>query len=58
MRFDYLIPVTIIIGFAVLFFFPEPESNFLAYAATALFFAIAIVVLIVLAKKKKFRTKN
>ncbi len=45
----YLIPITIFIGLAVLFSFPEPESNFLAYVGTALFF---IILVIFLSKKK------
>jgi len=41
----YLIPITIFIGLAVLFSFPEPESNFLAYVGTALFFIILVIFL-------------
>ncbi|MFH1749618.1 MAG: hypothetical protein ABH837_01855 [bacterium] len=38
MKIDFLIPIVIIVGIGVLFFFPEPETNFLAYICTALFF--------------------
>jgi membrane protein YdbS with pleckstrin-like domain len=47
-----IIPVVIILGFTVLFFFPEPESNFLAYFATALFFIILTIFLIIFGKRK------
>ena len=45
----YLIPLCVILGVVVLFFFPEPETNFFAYMGTALFFIILTVYLI---KKK------
>ncbi len=45
MKKNYLIPIVIIIGIGVLFFFPNPESNFLVYIGTALFFIITIIVL-------------
>ena len=44
---NYLIPLTMIIGIGILFFFPSPESNFLAYIVTALFFVILIIALVV-----------
>lgn len=50
MRLD--IPIVLIIGFLALFFFPEPETNFLAYAGIALFFVILTIFLI---KKKKVK---
>jgi len=53
MKTDYLILAVLIIGLAALFFFPSPESNFLLYAGTALFFGILIGVLLVLRRKKK-----
>jgi hypothetical protein len=43
----------VIIGIMVLFFFPEPETNFLAYSLTALFFIIVTVLLIIKFKRKK-----
>jgi len=46
-----IIPILLILGFIVLFFFPNPESNFLAYLGTALFFLILIIILI--RKRKK-----
>jgi len=46
MKNNYLIPVIIIIGMGILFFFPSPESNFIAYIGTALFFIILILLLI------------
>lgn len=42
-----------IIGVITLFFFPEPESNFLAYLGTALFFVIIIIILLRIKSKKK-----
>jgi len=53
MKVNYLIPAVIIIGVVTLFFFPEPESNFLAYLGTALFFIIVTVVLIVFNRRMK-----
>jgi len=53
MKITYLIPVVILIGFVTLFFFPEPETNFLAYLGTALFFIILIIFLIILHRRKK-----
>ena len=42
MKLNNLIPILIIIGLVVLFFFPEPETNFGAYFGTALFFVLLI----------------
>jgi len=53
MKLSYLIPIIVITGIIVLFFFPEPETNFLAYAGTALFFIIIIVLLILKSRRKK-----
>jgi len=50
MRINTIIPIVILIGIAVLFFFPEPETNFLAYVATALFFIVLVVFLIIKSK--------
>jgi len=41
-----------IIGAITLFLFPEPESNFLAYLGTALFFVIIIIKLFRIKSKK------
>ena len=50
----YLIPIVIIIGLISLFFFPEPETNFLAYFETMLFFGILTTISILwVAKEKK-----
>jgi protein-S-isoprenylcysteine O-methyltransferase Ste14 len=48
-----LISIVILIGIVVLFFFPSPESNFLAYAGTVLFFVLLIVFLLKWHRKKK-----
>jgi hypothetical protein len=53
MKVDHFIPIVIIIGLIVLFFFPEPETNFLVYAGTALFFLVLTISLIVLRKRDK-----
>lgn len=42
-----------IIGVIILFLFPEPESNFLVYLGTILFFVIIIISLIRIKSKKK-----
>jgi len=52
MKTNNLIPILIILGLAVLFFFPNPESNIFLYLGTALFFIILIIFLIKLNKKK------
>ncbi len=53
MKVDYLIPIVVIFGLTVLFFFPEPESNFFAYLGTALFFIILTIFLVRLQRRKK-----
>jgi len=53
MKINYLIPIVILIGIGVLFFFPEPETNFLLYLGTALFFIIVVVFLINKSRRKK-----
>ncbi len=45
MRTYYFIPIVIIVGLATLFFFPEPESNFLAYLGTGAFFVLVVAAL-------------
>jgi hypothetical protein len=40
------------VGILILFLFPNPEENFLAYFATALFFIILITFLLIKSKKK------
>ena len=52
MKPNYLIPVILAIGLIVLFLFPEPQTNFLAYIGTALFFVIIIVLLAIKSRKK------
>ena len=51
MKLNYLIPMIIILGVTVLFFFPEPETNFFAYIGTALIFIVLTILLIVWQKK-------
>ncbi len=46
-----LILIVILIGIVTLLFFPEPESNFLAYLGTAAFFVMVIVALAVYGRK-------
>lgn len=53
MKTNYFIPIIAILGIIVLFFFPEPETNFLAYVGTALFFVIITVLLIIKSRRKK-----
>ncbi|MBL7059340.1 hypothetical protein ISS08_02715 [Candidatus Pacearchaeota archaeon] len=42
--------LSLIIGLIVLFFFPEPETNFLSYFLTAIFFIVLTIMLF-----KKFK---
>jgi len=42
-----------VLGGIVLFLFPEPESNFLAYLGTALLFVLIIIKLSRIKSKKK-----
>ncbi|MFH1668677.1 MAG: hypothetical protein ABIA62_02010 [Candidatus Woesearchaeota archaeon] len=51
-KIEYLIPIVISIGIAVLFFFPEPETNLFAYIGTAASFAVLTIGLIVWQRKK------
>jgi membrane protein DedA with SNARE-associated domain len=53
MKSNYLTSLTILIGIAVLFFFPEPETNFLAYLGTALIFITLTIFLIIWKKRRK-----
>jgi hypothetical protein len=53
MKNNYLIPIVIVIGLGTLFFFPEPETNFLAYAGTALFFIALTIILLILKERKQ-----
>ncbi|MFH1212260.1 MAG: hypothetical protein V1659_05035 [Candidatus Woesearchaeota archaeon] len=48
-----LIPATMLTGLIALFFFPEPENNFLAYCCTALLFTAAIVFLVIKHRREK-----
>ncbi len=50
MKTNNLIPILIILGVAVLFFFPNPEENIFAYLGTILLFVILIIFLV---KKRK-----
>jgi len=52
MKFNHSIPIVAVLAAITLFFFPEPETNFFAYSATAIVFAI-IIIFIILANKKK-----
>jgi len=54
MKFNYLTSLIILIGIAVLFFFPEPETNFLAYIGTALIFTMLTVFSVIWEKRKRF----
>jgi len=52
-KFNLWIIVVSVVGVFVLFSFPNPETNFLWYFATALFF-IGLIVILFLIKSKKF----
>jgi len=58
MKFKYLTPLIILIGIVVLFFFPEPETNFLAYIGTALIFIMLTIFSIIWEKRKKDGNKT
>ncbi|MCD4771223.1 hypothetical protein K8R30_02275 [archaeon] len=51
MDIDILMIVVFAVGVLTLFFFPEPESNFFAYAGTALLFVIVMGILFWVKKK-------
>jgi len=53
MKSNYLTSLIIFIGIMVLFFFPEPETNFLAYLGTALIFIMLTIFSIIWKKRKK-----
>jgi len=53
MKISYLIPIVIILGLITLFFFPEPETNFFAYAGTALFYIVIVIFLLIWHRRKK-----
>lgn len=55
-RMDYnrLIPAVVMIGFFVLFIFPEPESNFAWYVLTILGFGFIVGVLFWLRNSSNF----
>jgi len=57
MKFNYLTHSIILIGLAALFFFPEPETNFLAYVSTALLF-IMLTILSIIWKKRTKKNKS
>lgn len=48
-----LIALIILLGITSLFFFPNPEENFLLYIGTALFFVVLTILLIIKNKKHK-----
>lgn len=52
MKTQTLILIVILIGIIILFFFPEPETNFLAYMGTALFFVALVIFLSIKSNKK------
>lgn len=54
MKINNLIPLVIVIGVCVLFFFPEPEKNFPIYFGILLVF-IGIVFLLYKLNKNSFR---
>jgi len=51
-KHGYAIAFVAFLGLLTLFFFPEPETNFPAYVATALIFILVIVLLIKRKNKK------
>jgi len=51
MKTNKLILTISIIGIFILFFFPSPEENFIAYLGTIVFFAIIIFLLVKFKKK-------
>jgi len=53
MKFNYITPLIILIGVTVLFIFPEPETNFLAYIGTALIFIMLTIFSIIWKNRKK-----
>jgi len=53
MKFNYLSLRIAIVGIVALFFFPEPETNFLAYVGTALIFIILTILSIIWKKRNK-----
>ena len=44
MKNKWITPVIVIIGIGTLFFFPEPQTNFIWYLATAIGFIISIIL--------------
>jgi len=52
-----LIPAVVLIGVSILFFFPNPESNFLAYFGTGLLLLIILVFLVYYSRKNDLRQK-
>ncbi len=51
---NYLSLLIVLTGIVVLFFFPEPETNFFAYVITALFFLILFISSRTWKKRNKF----
>jgi len=52
-KHDSIILITIFVGVLILFIFPEPEENFLAYFGTFMFFVILTLILIKTRKKNR-----
>jgi len=53
MKTNTLIPILVILGVAILFFFPSPEENFVWYFLTFLLFIGIIIFLGIKSKKKR-----
>jgi hypothetical protein len=51
MKIKNLIPIVSILAVLVLFFFPNPQENFIWYLGTAILFISIIVFLIIKSKK-------
>jgi uncharacterized membrane protein YbhN (UPF0104 family) len=54
-KYEYLIFFVAFLGILTLFFFPEPQTNFIYYVATAVLFGVIIVLLI---KRRNKGTKS
>ncbi|MEA3329851.1 MAG: hypothetical protein U9Q06_03850 [Nanoarchaeota archaeon] len=52
MKIRKLIPLIIFAGVLILFFFPNPQTNFIAYSLTALFFIILAIFILIYSKRK------
>lgn len=45
--------LVLIVGYFVLLFFPEPETNFIAYFITATLFVLFVIILLLKPQRKK-----